>query len=915
MKQTNLLWATLTAVVLAPAAWGANADMTDVLHNKLGEGDNLATLTMRWGDNVALDNLAEGVWFNSGDKVAHVIATALREDSRFYALKNSQGEYVAFGFDTNGDNSAAVSVAGAPLDLVDGVAVADGEYADAAGSGQYDHWKINSDENAWKVFVNGAVAGYDTVLAYGDKLTLEYCAADATVPAEAAYTFYLRPADQQGIWMQEEFTFDTANGKRQTVPFIANVCGDLANLYGSCFGMEVYAEDGETSSNAYSCSFTWGNKENLAGTVSVSSPQNAVFRPFLNIRKVWEEGGRTETRRIYGDADSRVEINVANPLTGISLEGIEPGGVIEVDNMGVYILKPVYEPADADFTGYNATFDDEQVATLYKSVNSVVAHSAGETQLTISSADGSISSTYTVRVKDVDPDNKPDDEFQDGVVWLNEEWFGHTSGSLNYVADGGELFCRAYGNQNGNMAFGATSQFGMAYAGKYFIMSKQAWDGGDTRPLKSGGRVVVFDAKTFRHIGAIDEIGGDGRACVGVTPSKVYLGTSAGIRVLNVDDLTVADSDIEGTAPARNGQIGDMVKSGSHVFATNVGTGLIVIDTETDRVVKTIPMSGIQTVALTPDGRVWMGCAKTLTPVDPVTLEAGDTYNVPGSITCSTYSWRHGNLMASVNRNELLWGSGTFYRWNIDEVADPSTLEPVYTHVSKVDDVTYGNAYGSPAYDDRTDTYMFASQPGFGAAALQNWYHFIDATTGEVKHRIHLPEYWWFPAMPIIPDKHDAKIDIDDFTMDIRDGAREFDLAALVTDRDNHDCNINVWLADEPAVLEAEGDTGDAAPAAEIALEGKTLTVTPKAHGKVAFTLMAESNGRTVAKTVNVSVTDPSGISSAVADGDVTWRTFDAKGIEVGNNPEIPGVYFLKGSDGSVRKVVVKRLFNNECEF
>lgn len=298
----------------------------------------------------------------------------------------------------------------------------------------------------------------------------------------------------------------------------------------------------------------------------------------------------------------------------IHIEGVEDGGTIAIENMGTRRLTVTYEGADAPSSKPTFTIADPAIVSTYTGggVTYLVAHQEGSTTLTVTVAD--LSKDFSVSVAGPDPDNAPDDEYRDGIVFLNEEWFAHTSGSLNYVDANGEVYYRAYGSQNGNMAFGANSCYAMEYAGKLFVMSKQPWDSGDTRPLKSGGRVVVADAKTMKHIAAFDEIGGDGRACVGISPSKVYLSHSKGVRVMHLDgeEITIDDQDIEGIDTGRNGQMGDMVKAGKYVFATNVGSSLVIIDTETDKVVKTLEISGIQTVAESLDGRVWVGCAKNL---------------------------------------------------------------------------------------------------------------------------------------------------------------------------------------------------------------------------------------------------------------------------------------------------------------
>lgn len=880
---------------------GSSAKITNVL----GSGDGYASLTVSWGDNLAIDNLVSEVRFTGDATVSELRLTALEKDSRFYALQDGDGNLVAFGFDTNGDHSAGILADGTALTMNGGVA-ATSDYAGAVASSNFDHWNVNSAEKCWKVFVNGNyVDDFGTTVAAGDKIALQYLPVAQNDMSTCPYTFNLRPDDQQGLWILENIVINTADGKKKAVPALANIGDDKANLYGSKFATEVYMPDGVTTTSNYSASFTWGNIDNMSCNVTVSVPADALIRPYLNIRKDWGDGKQT-VKRVYGDVDSKVSTIVAHPLTGIGLKDVEKGGTIEVDNMGVAIITPVYEPENADFTGYTTSFDNEDVATFYKSVNAIVAHSEGQTTLTIASPDGAVSATYNVKVKGVDPENRPE-SFLNGMVWLNEEWFTHTSGSLNFIDADGKIYYRAYGNQNGNMAFGATSQFGMNYAGKYVIMSKQAWDAGDTRPLRSGGRVVVFDAETFKHIGSIDDIGGDGRSCVGVTPSKIYLGTAKGIRVMNLDDITVSPADIAGMEVSRNGQIGDMVKAGRYVFATNIGTGVSVIDTTNDSFVKTIPSTGVQGLVQSADGRVWIGCAKTLTPIDPETLEVGPTYNIPGTITCSTYSWRSVNLLASHKTNTLFWGSGTFYRWDLDEVEDPSTLTPVYTHKAKDGDINYGNGYGSPGYDSETDTYMFATEPGFGALALQNWYHFIDGTTGAVKHRVHLPEYWWFPAMPIKNDIHAPEISLESMACEADDDPFVYDLNEYVTDKDNHDCNINITLGDD---AEAYSE-----PVADVVLDGKTLTVTPKNKGTRMFTLVAESNGRVTSKNISVNVGMTDGVTDVDADDAVEFEMFSTSGIKVGSftgvdnvkHLNLPsGVYVIRGNNGKVSKIVVK---------
>lgn len=602
----------------------------------------------------------------------------------------------------------------------------------------------------------------------------------------------------------------------------------------------------------------------------------------------------------------------ADSAPSLIVNGVEAGGVLEVENMGVLILSAVNSESEAAVTSYSVEFGDEQIATFYASIKGVVAHAAGETLMTLTPADAAIAPTeFTVRVKDVDPANKPDDDFQDGIVWLNEEWCTHTSGSLNYIDADGKVYYRAYGNQNDNMAFGCTSPFAMYYADKLFVMSKQAWDGGDTRPLRSGGRVVVADAKTMKHIAAFDEIGGDGRAAVGVSPEKVYLSHTNGIRVMHIgDEITLEPADIEGITVNRNGQMGDMVKAGKYVFAVMVGNSLVIIDTETDEVVETKAISGIQTVAQSLDGRVWIGCAKTLQSIDPETLEMGDVLTIgAGSIGCSGSSWRAGNLFASTRTNTLFWSTGNFngsngslVRWDIDEVEDPSTLTVLYNHDTKAG--IGAMAYGTPGYDDRTDTWMYATCNGFGVNAAYNWLNFVDASTGELKHSIRLNDYFWFPAMPVMPDKHEPVLeDFDNIILDAKDGTIEITLNP--TDADNHDCNIALTLLDGDSDVEALSDD-ETAPVypAKVVLKGRVLTVTPQTEGSRTLHLQMESNGKVVNKEFSVQVKSTTGIDAVEAEANADKTYFRTDGVRIQGTPAAPGVYIEKAG-GTVRKIIL----------
>ena len=146
---------------------------------------------------------------------------------------------------------------------------------------------------------------------------------------------------------------------------------------------------------------------------------------------------------------------------------------------------------------------------------------------------------------------------------VNEEWYGHTNGSVNFIDNNGQINYRVYSNANNNQAFGATTQYGTIYGDKFYFVSKQALMEGDTQ-YTPGGRLVAANAQTMQKLAGFNNIGGgDGRSFVGVNEHKGYIGTSTGIVTFNIDNLQVG-SLITGTGG--NGQIGNMIRTSQYVL-------------------------------------------------------------------------------------------------------------------------------------------------------------------------------------------------------------------------------------------------------------------------------------------------------------------------------------------------------------
>lgn len=636
------------------------------------------------------------------------------------------------------------------------------------------------------------------------------------------------------------------------------------------------------------------------------------------VASVNKRTGAVSVKRVEGDAvitaalktDPAVKATMTvhaalrNPVTGFVLGNGDK--TINLTYLDILALSPTVEPANADIQTYDVSVSDPEVATTYaarafnpsRSFWELITHKTGTVDVTFTSQDGSgASTTYTVNV--LEPNREPlADSYQNGTFWLNEDWFGHSNGSINYIADNGELKYRVYESQNKYESFGCTSQYGIIHGDKLIVMSKQATDGGD--PRKGGGRVVVADAKTLKKLAAFDYIGadtdgdgngdGDGRACVGVSENKVYLGSTAGIQVLDTRTLTLGGM-VDGIASGANkynGQIGDMVAIGKYAFAIQQGVGVHVIDIATDKVVKTFPVesndaSGVsvigypQGITVTADGNVWVATTAsassglcTFRCIDPSTLDVTDSVDLPEGqrVTCGWGAWRSTNFFASKSENAIWYGAGVeasivsgntgYYKWTVG--SDIAGIQPVFVfpnNLPGVDSKTFQAPYAGVRYDDRKNQLLVAATHGASSNYRYNWLHFVDCKTGDIVKTIKLKDYYWFPSMPIFPDKYAPEFsDLPEVSVDLAKDGDIFtiDLKDYVTDKDNIDAAIRLSIVGGDAV--AADNTVSDKSLVNATLENGVLTITPLIAGHGNLNVKAESNGKTTTVSIPYAVED-----------------------------------------------------------
>lgn len=483
---------------------------------------------------------------------------------------------------------------------------------------------------------------------------------------------------------------------------------------------------------------------------------------------------------------------------------------------------------------------------------------AGATYLFLyEKADGS-RPDYTGAVA-VEPYEQAPVDYTQGLFLVNEDWYGWDNGTVNFLTSDGRWVYRAFRRENPGETLGVTTQYGSIYGDRFFLVSKQANASGDT---STGGRLVVADARSLKKIAAFDEIGGDGRAFLGVDEKTAYIGTSAGITLFDIESMQVGDK-IEGTAGEGNsyaGQIGAMVRAGSYVFAAKQSVGVLVIDAATHTLHTTIELPTVSTLTLARDGGVWAADGSSLVRIDVATLETRIRALPEGCRVAGTWgAWNAGSLCAAYGENLLYFADEShrrIVRYDIDNDELNTGFFTLPDQDKKYVQQFQGAGLRVEPQSDRL--FVITTESGYLSHYMNNWIHVVDGHSGELLDTVELERYYWFMAMPVFPDNEAPVIALPD-RLSIGREPVKISLLEAVTDADNLSASI-------VSAVEVEDSS-----VATARISGYDLTVNGVNVGDTRLTLTVNSNGKKATRTVDVQVTEASGIDEAMCTAVEAW--------------------------------------------
>ena len=473
-------------------------------------------------------------------------------------------------------------------------------------------------------------------------------------------------------------------------------------------------------------------------------------------------------------------------------------------------------------------------------------------------------------------------DYTKGAYIVNEDWTGHRNSTVNFLSKDGTFVYDHVEN------LGVTACYGTFFGNRFYAISKQ--DGGY-------GRISVCDANSTRVIKQIKNIDSNnqGRSFCGVDEHKAYVSTSKGIYTLNLDELTVGDAvkNADG-GDAKLGECGNMVRLGDYVYATEYGKSLRIIDCNTDRIVATISSANVYSITMSKDGQLWVSTDKGISRVNTETNKL-ETISLPEGINVpanSNGAWCPDGLCASMQNNVIYWTSVT---WNILKVFKYDINNNEFAKVVDLtNDADKWKMYSASnlRVDPVTDNLYVSLFKDWGS---QDYAVRIYDNNGSQLNEYELTQKnYWFPGMFVFPDVEDPIAGkIDAVTVEENKEVK-VDLAKVCSDADNF----------QAAIVKTVNSVADNNVATATVKNGK-LVVTGVKAGNTTVTLNFCSNGISTTATVNVTVTQATGITDTQTFADIreiARYTIDGKRI---NQPQ-RGVNIVKYSDGTVKKVVVK---------
>jgi Domain of unknown function (DUF5074)/PKD-like domain len=324
-------------------------------------------------------------------------------------------------------------------------------------------------------------------------------------------------------------------------------------------------------------------------------------------------------------------------------------------------------------------------------------------------------------------------KFENGFFVVNEGWYTHEPGDVNFYRNGEDsVYQYVFKRNNPGKTLGASTQYGAIFNNKMYLVSKEEV------------ALVAADAGTMKETGRINQLPAAPNSFLGVNTGTGLVGTMNGVYPINLQTLTAGSK-----ITAVNGQIGDMIKSGSYVFVMSETDGVVALNSNDFSLAKKLVAADLG-FAMTPDGTIWAGQAKYLFAINPQSLKV-DTIPSPFTLYGTWGAWKAGMITASTVENAVFigkaldeWGASgqEIYKYSVGNTASLQT--PFITIPAS------RSLYGAGVrYNPGNNTLVVTDmKSGYGQNSKDNALYIYDASSGGLKKSVAYTGFF-FPAMPV----------------------------------------------------------------------------------------------------------------------------------------------------------------------
>ncbi|MDE6125570.1 MAG: DUF5074 domain-containing protein [Muribaculaceae bacterium] len=491
-----------------------------------------------------------------------------------------------------------------------------------------------------------------------------------------------------------------------------------------------------------------------------------------------------------------------------------------------------------------------------------------------------------------------------GVFLLNEGQYGKPASICHLDAEG-NWTDRAFAAANGETTLGNTGAYAQFYGDDLYIVSKQA--------NATGAILSKADASTLVLKASVSDLGiagVQGRAFLAVNLDKAYLGTTKGVVVVNLADLSVSGV-IEGilNEAGKEVECGNMFRVNDRVFITTKSPFIYVVDPATDAIAGTIDMVALTgnekakaaSIVVANDGAVWASVAggtngSTLPYLVKITQSETDctelvteVIDIPEDIYApanSWYTWTPDAFCASPVAPVLYWNGGAssfasnkeLFRYDIESgefskfygFAEDQFLYGSAMRVSPLDGDIYLAYVSGSAWSDETTLARLNS-------------------AGEVIAAYPMTKEYWFPALPLFPDNAApvAASFEKPFAVDADQPSTVIDLRDIATDADSHNALMIKSLAGNPNP-----------ELAEMEVKHGLLTVYPTsgANGAAVANINVNSNGKETVVAVPLSISSTSGVENVAVSAEAVTAYRIGSGAVCLSGSGVAEVYSISGA-------------------